>query len=108
MPESASQLRFIQAVNAGLRWGLETYPEFLIFGEDVALPGGPFGATKGLHDLYPDRVFDTPISEAGFVGAALGAAMRGLRPLVEIMRSGDEQRAGLLRPSEKSSAADTL
>ena len=85
MPEESGRLRYIQAVNAALRWGLESYPEFIILGEDVGRPGGPFGATKGLYEAYPDRVLDTPISEAGFVGAALGAAMRGMRPLVEIM-----------------------
>ena len=79
------ELRYIQAVNLALHWALETYPKALAFGEDIALPGGPFGATKGLHDRFGDRVFDTPISEAAFVGAALGAAMRGYRPIVEIM-----------------------
>ncbi len=87
MPEAVAtrELRYIQAVNHALEWALETYPEALIFGEDVALPGGPFGATKGLRDRFGPRVFDTPISEAAFVGAALGAAMRGRRPIVEIM-----------------------
>ena len=61
------------------------YPEALIFGEDVAIPGGPFGATKGLRNEFGDRIFDTPISESAFVGAAIGAAMRGRRPIVEIM-----------------------
>jgi pyruvate/2-oxoglutarate/acetoin dehydrogenase E1 component len=87
MPEIAGppQLRYIQAVNQALRWALETYPETLIFGEDIALPGGPFGATKGLHDEFGMRVFDTPISEAAIIGAALGAGMRGRRPIIEIM-----------------------
>jgi pyruvate/2-oxoglutarate/acetoin dehydrogenase E1 component len=57
----------------------------VVYGEDVAIPNGPFGATKGLHAKYGDRVFDTPISESAMVGAALGAAMGGLRPIVEIM-----------------------
>lgn len=87
MPDiaAAQELRYIQAVNHALRWGLATYPEALVFGEDVALPGGPFGATKGLHDEFGERVFDTPISEAAILGAALGSAMRGRRPIVEIM-----------------------
>jgi len=86
MPEAVAQeLRYIQAVNLALHWAMETYPEALAFGEDIALPGGPFGATKGLHDRFGDRVFDTPISESAFVGAALGAAMRGRRPIVEVM-----------------------
>lgn len=87
MPEVSEpqELRYIQAVNQALRWALETYPEALAFGEDIALPGGPFGATKGLRDVFGSRVFDTPISEAAIVGAALGAAMRGRRPIIEIM-----------------------
>lgn len=87
MPEVSEpqELRYIQAVNLALRWALQTYPEALTFGEDIALPGGPFGATKGLRDEFGSRVFDTPISEAAIIGAALGAAMRGRRPIVEIM-----------------------
>lgn len=83
MPER--RLRYIEAVNEALRWSLATYPECIVFGEDVALPEGPFGATKGLRAEFGGRVFDTPISESAMVGAALGAAMRGLRPVVEIM-----------------------
>lgn len=82
MPKPMS---YIRAVNSALRWGLETYPQAIVFGEDVALPNGPFGATKGLHGEFGARVFDTPISESAMVGAALGAAMRGCRPVVEIM-----------------------
>ncbi len=84
-PLVAQDLRYIQAVNLALHWALDTYPEALAFGEDIALPGGPFGATKGLHDKFGDRVFDTPISESAIIGAALGAAMRGRRPIIEIM-----------------------
>lgn len=79
------EVRYIQAVNHALRWALEEFPEAIIYGEDVALPGGPFGATKGLRDTFGTRVFDTPISEAAIIGSALGAAMRGRRPIVEIM-----------------------
>lgn len=82
---STRELRYIQAVNLALHWALETYPEALAFGEDIALPGGPFGATKGLSEKFGNRIFDTPISESAFVGAALGAAMRGRRPIIEIM-----------------------
>jgi pyruvate/2-oxoglutarate/acetoin dehydrogenase E1 component len=60
-------------------------PSVLILGEDVAIPNGPFGATKGLHARYPDRVLDTPISESAMIGATLGMAIAGLRPVVEIM-----------------------
>ena len=82
---AAREVTYIRAVNAALRWALEEYPEALVFGEDVALPNGPFGATQGLHGRFGERVFDTPISEAAFVGAAIGAAMRGRRPIIEIM-----------------------
>jgi pyruvate/2-oxoglutarate/acetoin dehydrogenase E1 component len=80
------QLRYIQAVNRALRWALAEHDDTVIFGEDVAIPDGPFGATKGIRkDFGPQRIFDTPISETGFLGLALGAAMTGLRPIAEIM-----------------------
>jgi acetoin:2,6-dichlorophenolindophenol oxidoreductase subunit beta len=81
----AEPLTYIQAVNAALRWGLDQYPEALLFGEDVAIPGGPYGASRGLRERFGDRVFDTPISETAMLGAGVGAAMRGMRPIVEIM-----------------------
>jgi transketolase C-terminal domain/subunit len=57
-----------------------------VLGEDVADLGGVFGATRRLRRTYgPDRVLDTPISETAFVGAAIGAAQAGLRPVVELM-----------------------
>lgn len=79
------ELAYMQAVNEALRWALETYPEAIIFGEDMGLPGGPYGATKGLRKAFGERVFDTPISESAILGGAVGAAMRGRRPIVEIM-----------------------
>jgi len=80
------ELRYIQAVNHALRWALGNVPESIIFGEDVAIPGGPFGSSKGLYEEFgEERIFDTPISEQGFLGMALGAAMTGLKPVVEIM-----------------------
>ncbi|MFI6819849.1 alpha-ketoacid dehydrogenase subunit beta [Micromonospora sp. NPDC050187] len=82
----SESLRYIQAVNAALAWALDSREDTVYFGEDVALPGGPFGATKGLHKRFGSaRIFDTPISETGFLGMALGAAMTGLRPIAEIM-----------------------
>ena len=58
----------------------------VIIGEEVGVYGGAYGVTKGLIDKFgPERVIDTPISEAGFVGAGVGAAMAGLRPVVELM-----------------------
>ena len=78
-------LTYIRAVNLALDESLASDERVLIYGEDVAIPNGPFGATKGLHAKYGDRVFDTPISESAMIGAALGAAMGGMRPVVEIM-----------------------
>ena len=85
MPDESQQMRYTAAVNEALRWALETDPRVLFFGEDVAIPGGPFGTSQGLRDKFGDRVFDTPISESAIIGGALGAAMRGMRPVVEIM-----------------------
>jgi pyruvate/2-oxoglutarate/acetoin dehydrogenase E1 component len=80
------ELTYIRAVNLALQESLASRPDVIVFGEDVAIPNGPFGATKGLYDAFGgERVFDTPISESAMVGAALGAAMGGLRPVVEVM-----------------------
>lgn len=59
---------------------------FLI-GIDIGPYGGAFGATKGLYEKYPHRTLDMPISEAGYTGAAVGAAMTGMRPVVELQFS---------------------
>jgi pyruvate/2-oxoglutarate/acetoin dehydrogenase E1 component len=82
---TATELSYIRAVNEALAWSLANRPETIVLGEDVALPNGPFGATKGLHARFGDRVIDTPISESAMIGTALGAAVSGLRPVVEIM-----------------------
>lgn len=79
------ELTYIRAVNAALGWALRELPDTVVLGEDVAIPGGPFGATKGLRDEFGARVFDTPISEAAMVGTALGMALDGMRPVVEVM-----------------------
>ena len=58
----------------------------LVMGEDIGVYGGIFGATEGLLDEFgPERVMETPISETGFIGASVGAAINGLRPIVELM-----------------------
>jgi len=57
-----------------------------VMGEDIGVYGGIFGMTEGLLDAYgPERVIDTPISETGFIGAAIGAAINGMRPIAELM-----------------------
>lgn len=82
MPET----RYIHAINQALSDALQADPSVIVMGEDVAEVGGPFKATKGLMNRFgPDRVRDTPISELTITGAAVGAALSGLRPVVEIM-----------------------
>lgn len=78
-------MSYQEAIGAALRRCLEEVPEALLYGEDVALPGGVFGVTRGLRDRFGSRVFDTPISESAILGSAIGAAMFGVRPIVEIM-----------------------
>lgn len=74
---------YIQAINQALSEELERDPLTFVMGEDVVLSA--FGATKGLIDKFgPKRVRNTPIAEAGFVGAAVGAAMAGTRPICEV------------------------
>lgn len=85
MADDMKTLSYAEAVNAALARALEERPEALLFGEDVAVPGGVFGVTKGLARRFGDRVFDTPISESAILGGAIGAAMVGRRPIVEIM-----------------------
>ncbi|TDD10848.1 acetoin dehydrogenase [Nonomuraea deserti] len=83
MPER--DLTYGEAVNAALHRLMEELPETLVYGEDVAVPGGVFGVTRGLRKQHGDRAFDTPISESAILGSAVGAAMMGRRPIVEIM-----------------------
>jgi pyruvate/2-oxoglutarate/acetoin dehydrogenase E1 component len=82
----AGTTRYIDALNAGMAAALEEDETVVLLGIDVGAGGGIFTVTKGLHERFgPERVIDTPISEMGYVGAAVGAAMTGLRPIVEIM-----------------------
>jgi pyruvate/2-oxoglutarate/acetoin dehydrogenase E1 component len=84
--EPGAPVRYIDALNAGMAAAIEADERVVLIGIDVGAGGGIFRVTKGLFDRFgPERVIDTPISEMGFVGAAVGAAMTGLRPIVEIM-----------------------
>ena len=94
--QSVRQISFIQAVNEALRQELVRDPNVIVMGEDIAgggeredfqdAWGGPMRLTKGLvNEFGRDRIRDTPISEAGFVGAGVGAAASGLRPVVDLM-----------------------
>lgn len=77
---------YVKAITAALRAELTHRPEVLVYGEDVGFAGGIFGASRGLQEEFgADRVFDTPIAESAMLGAAVGAAMVGMRPVVEIM-----------------------
>jgi acetoin:2,6-dichlorophenolindophenol oxidoreductase subunit beta len=78
-------LTYAEAVRAALRRAMTELPETLLYGEDIAKPGGVFGVTRGLQREFGDRVFDMPISESAILGSAVGAAMFGRRPIVEIM-----------------------
>jgi pyruvate/2-oxoglutarate/acetoin dehydrogenase E1 component len=76
----------LASLNAGLRAAMSADERVIILGEDVLDPyGGAFKVTRGLSTQFPDRVLATPISEAGFVAVATGLALRGFRPVVEIM-----------------------
>jgi pyruvate/2-oxoglutarate/acetoin dehydrogenase E1 component len=79
-------IEFRVAIRDALAEEIERDPAVVFFGEDVAAAGGVFKATPGLHERFGDeRVFDTPISELALAGAAYGAAVTGLRPVIEIM-----------------------
>ena len=83
------EMPIAKAINAGLRQALINDPKTLIFGEDVAELGGVFRVTEGLHKEFgQSRVFNSPIAESGIVGTAIGLAMRGYRPIVEIQFDG--------------------
>ena len=87
MPEAARrELTFAQAVREALAEEMRRDSRVCIFGEDVAEAGTPFKVLSGLVEEFgAERVLDTPISEAGFTGMGVGAAMTGLRPVVDIM-----------------------
>lgn len=79
-------ITYAQALNDALREAMRGDPRIFIMGEDVGLHGGIFRVTKDLMaEFGHERVRDTPISEAGFVGLAVGAAMAGMRPVVELL-----------------------
>ena len=96
-PPAEREITFLEAVNEALNEAMRADDSVVVLGEDISggaglggplegAMGGTFGATKGLLGKFgPSRVRDTPISEAGFVGAATGAALAGLRPVVDLM-----------------------
>lgn len=81
-----AKAKYAEALNRGMSDAMDEDDTVVLIGIDVGAGGGIFTVTRGLFDRFgPERVIDTPISEMGYVGAAVGAAMTGLRPIVEIM-----------------------
>ncbi|HYK93844.1 MAG TPA: alpha-ketoacid dehydrogenase subunit beta [Thermoplasmata archaeon] len=80
-----TELTLVQAVNRALHEAMEADPDVLVLGEDVGINGGVFRATEGLIKAFgSERVIDTPLSETGIVGTAIGMALYGLKPVAEI------------------------
>lgn len=83
------KMTLIQAINDALKVAMRRDPNVLILGEDVGVNGGVFRATDGIYKEFgEERAIDTPLAESGFVGAAAGMAVYGLRPVVEIQFDG--------------------
>ena len=78
-------MTFREAIRKAMSDEMSADRNVVLFGEDVGVYGGCFKVTEGLWKEHPDQVIDTPVSEEGFTGMAVGAAMMGLRPIIEIM-----------------------
>ncbi len=86
--DEAVEVTYREAIRLAFDDELASDPSVVLLGEDIAAAGGPFKTTEGLYEKYGgDRLIDTPIAENGFCGMALGMAMTGMRPVVEIMFS---------------------
>ena len=82
------ELGFVAAIREALELELEADEDVVVIGEDIGLVGGLFRATEGLYERFgAERIRDTPLTESGFVGCAIGAALTGLRPVVELQFS---------------------
>jgi len=80
-----TEMNLVQAINSALRGALREHENVLLMGEDIGTLGGVFRVTQGLREEFgPDRVLDTPLSETGILGTAIGMALHGLRPVSEI------------------------
>jgi pyruvate/2-oxoglutarate/acetoin dehydrogenase E1 component len=81
-----TEMSYREAVREAIREAMQADPRVFLMGEDVGHYGGCYAVSKGLLDEFgPDRIRDTPLSESAFTGAGIGAAMGGMRPIVEIM-----------------------
>jgi len=86
MTKGVHEITYRDAVREAIREALLADQHVFLMGEDVGRYGGCYAVTKGLLDEFgPDRIRDTPLSESAFVGAGIGAALGGMRPIVEIM-----------------------
>jgi acetoin:2,6-dichlorophenolindophenol oxidoreductase subunit beta len=85
MSQTKETLEYRVAIREAIAAEMEADPTVVFFGEDVAIAGGVFAVTPGLHERFGDRVIDTPISELAMSAGAFGAAVTGLRPIFEIM-----------------------
>lgn len=81
-----TRMTYREAVRSGLREALKNDPKVFLMGEDVGRYGGAYACSKGFLDEFgEERIRDTPLCESTFVGAGIGAALGGMRPIVEIM-----------------------
>src|SRR4249920_1312032 len=86
MSATTGRITYREAARQAIRAALQADPRVFLMGEDVGQYGGCFAVTKGLlQEFGPERIRDTPLSESAFVGAGIGAALGGMRPIVEIM-----------------------
>ena len=84
-----AKLNMVKALNLALLQEMERDPDVLVIGEDVGVDGGVFRVTEGLHPKFGGtRVVDSPLAEAGIIGASVGMALYGLKPICEIQFSG--------------------
>jgi len=82
------EISYVEALREAIRMAMEKDPSVFVIGEDIGVYGGAFGVTAGLIDQFgPERIIDTPISEAGIAGACVGAALTGMRPIGEMQFS---------------------
>jgi len=77
-------ITYLEAIREAQSLALEKYDDVFIYGQDIGSFGGAFKSTKGLYNEFPDRVIDSPISEDAMVGLAVGAAIEGMRPVIEM------------------------
>ena len=81
-----TEMTYRDAMRAAIREAMQRDPRVFVMGEDIGRYGGCYAVTKGLLDEFgPERIRDTPLSEGGFTGAGVGAALGGMRPIVEVM-----------------------